>query len=1140
MQADTIRSSPDSASLSSTKETQWTSALLSEVDPARYVVSGQIAQGGLGRVMRAEDVRMGRMVALKELIDREQEAEDRFVREALLTSRLQHPSIVPVYEAGRWPTGAPFYAMKLVSGRSLAEVIKEPRGLDERLPLVTHVLAVAQAMAYAHAERIIHRDLKPANVLVGDFGETVVIDWGLAKELSAAPGEASASASPSDAAPPEEQATAALTVVGTVVGTPAYMPPEQAAGGAVDERADVYAIGAMLYHLLAGAPPYEGTARKVVSEVLQRPPPPLAGRTPGVPEDLLAIVGKAMARRPEARYPSARELADDLGRFHAGQLVGAHRYSMRELALRFARRHRGTLSVAAAALFVLLAGGTYGLVRVMHARDHAAEEQARAEQALVLVEEARKAAVDRADQLLLVQARTALDRDPNESLTWLQSLSPGFTEWSAVRTLAADARGRGVARVLRGHRMYINSMVFAPDGRTLYTASDDRTVRLWDLERGQHRVLTTHSDEAWGVRVSSSGRYVVTTSLDRQIRVHDLEQGTVKALLGHTEAVVDAVFTPDEGALLSYGDDGTVRWWDAKTGEGRTLCDDAELCVKAYFTRDRRYGVSAGLGGKTGPEVVSRRGPGAVAWLDVGAGTVRRAPAAVSVHADIVRLLGILPIDIQHDGQRIAAGGGDGIVRLWEPATGRVQELVGHDAPVARMLFASDGRRLASADVDGTVRLWDLATGTSRVARGHEGLVTRLMFSPDGRWLASAGSDWTTRLWDLETDQRRTLSGARDTVFALDFSPDSRALAAASFDGVVRLFRVDAGLSQVFGRHAAPALALEIDAQSRRVATGDARGEVHVRALDTGEQRVFQGSAEHRVLRVAFTADGTYLVSSGDDGMVRVWDREGRARHQHRPGGSAHPLFALSPDGTRLAVAGAAVHIVRLADGTSRALQSVTSDVEWIAFSPDGRRLGTTHADGSVRLWDPDGEEVRVLGGHDRWGTGLVFSPAGGLLATGGFDHLLRLWDLGGAPPRSIETGGAWAAHLEFTRDGRLLFGLNGLANAQVWDVERGALTQELRGHAGRVLSLHPAPDGRTAISTGEDGTVRVWDLVTSQSMVLRGHAGKVYDARVLPEGRGFVSVGEDGTVRLWPDDLPRDPEGLRAWITGAVQAAGP
>jgi len=226
------------------------------VDPVHYAVAGEHARGGLGRILRARDRRLGRPVALKELLVDDHGAATRFVREAMLTARLQHPSIVPVHEAGRWPDGKPFYAMKLVAGRSLADVIRAARTFDERLALLPIAIAVCEAVAYAHSQRIIHRDLKPANVLVGEYGETVVVDWGLAKDLS----HASQSPDlPSDASSLEDSADVGpdgATVAGAVIGTPAYMAPEQAAGQPADERSDVYALGALLYAMLAGAPPF--------------------------------------------------------------------------------------------------------------------------------------------------------------------------------------------------------------------------------------------------------------------------------------------------------------------------------------------------------------------------------------------------------------------------------------------------------------------------------------------------------------------------------------------------------------------------------------------------------------------------------------------------------------------------------------------------------------------------------------------------------------------------------------------------------------------------------------------------------------------------------------------------------------------
>jgi tetratricopeptide (TPR) repeat protein len=322
-------------------------AQLPSVDASAYELRNELGAGGMGKVVIARDRRLGRLLAVKVARASDPSVRVRFTREAVLTARLQHPSIIPVHEAGVWPGDEPFYAMKLVAGAPLSKLIARTRTLDERLALLPNVIAVVDALAYAHAQRVIHRDLKPDNVIVGEYGETIVIDWGLAKELDRDDDDAA------DAAPYRRLA-AGQTLVGAAMGTPPYMAPEQAAGQRVDERADVYGLGAMLYHVLSGAQPYKGdTAEQVMDQVLEGPPAPLATRQDGIPKDLLAIVDKAMAREPSARYANAKQLADDLKRFERGQLVAAHAYSRAELIRRWLARHRLPVAIASIALVAI-------------------------------------------------------------------------------------------------------------------------------------------------------------------------------------------------------------------------------------------------------------------------------------------------------------------------------------------------------------------------------------------------------------------------------------------------------------------------------------------------------------------------------------------------------------------------------------------------------------------------------------------------------------------------------------------------------------------------------------------------------------------------------------------------------------------
>ena len=388
------------------------------VERDRYTFEAEHARGGLGRIIEARDLRLDRTVAVKELLKSGDDAEARFIREALITARLQHPSIVPIHDLARDSAGKPFYSMKMVSGCSLAEVIEERRTLAERLALLPNVIAVADAMAYAHGQRVIHRDLKPANVLIGPFGETVVIDWGLAAQLS------ESRRSSHSVATAYEIATSGLTVAGTVMGTPEYMPVEQAEGKPVDERADVYAIGAILYHVLAGQPPYQGSnSKEVLASIAKQDPTPIEQRKPGVPKELATIIHKAMSRNANARYPTARELAEDLKRFQTGQLVSAHSYSRAALMRRWVRRYRLPVMVTAVFLLVLSIVGVASIRRIVRERNFARESQKTAVQARVESEEARTLAERRRDEMILIQARTSLQRDPDHGNRLVKRIS---------------------------------------------------------------------------------------------------------------------------------------------------------------------------------------------------------------------------------------------------------------------------------------------------------------------------------------------------------------------------------------------------------------------------------------------------------------------------------------------------------------------------------------------------------------------------------------------------------------------------------------------------------------------------------------------------------------------------------------------
>jgi serine/threonine-protein kinase len=342
----------------------------------RYTLTRLHARGGIGQVWLARDADLGREVALKEL--RPEQANNpvvwsRFLEEAKITGQLEHPNIVPVHELVRAGEGRqPFYTMRFVKGRTLSEAIQDyhrrralgQAGTLEFRTLLGAFLGVCNAVAYAHSRGVIHRDLKPQNVILGDYGEVIVLDWGLAKLVER----------------PEETLTPAValaldadrgeTVEGQVLGTPAYMSPEQAEGrwDSVDRRTDIYGLGAILYEILAGQPPFDGDGiAELLRKVATEPPAPPRSLCPATPPPLEAVCLKALAKRPGDRYASARDLADEVRHYLADEPVSAYPEPAIAKLSRWGRRHRTLVAAASLLLIAAVAGLSVGTVLLSQA-----------------------------------------------------------------------------------------------------------------------------------------------------------------------------------------------------------------------------------------------------------------------------------------------------------------------------------------------------------------------------------------------------------------------------------------------------------------------------------------------------------------------------------------------------------------------------------------------------------------------------------------------------------------------------------------------------------------------------------------------------------------------------------------------------
>ncbi|MCX5743384.1 MAG: serine/threonine-protein kinase [Proteobacteria bacterium] len=551
----------------------------------RYAEGDEIARGGMGRVVDATDGVLGRTVAVKQVLSRDPEILRRFARETRITARLEHPSIVPVYDAGTSPDGTPFYVMRKVTGRPLEQLVAEAATLAARLALVPHVLASAQAVAHAHRRGVVHRDLKPSNILVGELGETVVIDWGLAKVIGEPEGEDDREG-PSDVTEMAGAGDSLRTRIGQVFGTPGFMSPEQLRGDPVDERGDVYALGATLYYLLSQHSPHEaasGTA--MMGAALVGPPRPLAAIVDGVPPELSTIVDTALAHEPAQRYVDAAALAAELQRFLTGQLVASHRYSRRERLRRFVRRHRLPLAIGTLAVVALVAFAVVAISRVTRARDAADTQATLATSRLRDAEAARASEAERADQLLLLQARTLVETNPTGAVALVKQLRQPAERWQRLwrnaRGIAAGARSAGIAHGMAGPPQAM-SIRFSPDGLHAVVFGDDHVIYAYDLVHATSRVVATVDAQIDQVAYLDADRLIMWSYGQQPPRLTELALATGAPLRSLTLASQPQAVVVTPGVILWSDAQGIL--WRISTAPGDLVVTPVPLDTPVHVS----------------------------------------------------------------------------------------------------------------------------------------------------------------------------------------------------------------------------------------------------------------------------------------------------------------------------------------------------------------------------------------------------------------------------------------------------------------------------------------------------------------------------------------------------------------------------
>jgi len=1127
-----------------------------------YDLITEIARGGMGVVYRARQASLNREVALKMILSGRLASEadiKRFCAEAEAAAQLQHPNIVAVHEVGEC-RGQHYFSMDFVEGKDLAQLAKDcPMGSEKA---AVYVKKVATAVHYAHEQGIIHRDLKPQNILIDRADEPRVTDFGLAKRVEFDTG---------------------LTASGAVLGSPGYMAPEQAGGrnAEVGPGTDVYALGAILYHLLTGRSPFRAaTPLETLKQVTESEPAAPRSLNPSIPVDLETVCLKCLEKQPARRYESAKDLADELGRYLRHEPVRARRASLRERAAKWAKRNPTMVAMSAVVMAVAMLGfgGVFWQLQATKLALHQANQNAIAE------------ATARAPRL--APGLTLHHDGPVASVVFSRD---GRRILSASHDKTAriwDARTGEVIRELRGHQGVVGGAAYDLEEKRVLTFSfdtqfrfshlspigdllessriprfSDQTARLWDSETGREVAVLLHPDQVVDATFSPDGRKVITASWDHKARVWNATTGEkLKVLVGHAAALLTARFSPDSrhlvttssgytynyklhpggggGSSSTLDESSVARIWDVESGSQLTSLKNRTRTApimggpgssrcRAAFSPDGRRVVTA-----------ARHPANLVIW-NVESG---RAEAPLRGHEQEVSQARFSP-----EGARVVTASVDETARIWDARSGRqIAELISHEGPVLYAEFSPDGTRVVTASADGTARVWDAETGAGvAVLIGHTDKVYQARFSPDGMRIVTASEDKTLRLWDAATlgQLSRVLRGHRGAVVRLDFSPDGRRVVTGSKDRTARTWDVATGTEVAVMQGYAGIRAQEL----REKALGEL---TTVRFSPDGRLIVTVAEDDHAfVQKVSFSGKPVGLPSQvGTFSPARLWDAgDHTVAHLLQGHECGVSLAVFSPDSGRL---------LSVPDGRIRKTVRTRGTF--------GRGWGGSSSELqgplAVRVWDTKtGNQIVTLEGHSKSIGAAAFSPDGNLIATADAEQV-RVWSAhDGKELRALQRPPV-ARHLDFAPDSRRLL-VEGVGHLGIWDAQTGKnlvsfessslpfTFAELSRDASRVLAHSPhgdvhvfdsqsgevlvrldytetqlrqvllSPDGQLLVTIAWDEVARVWDADSGEQLrVLEGHDDDILFAAFSPDGEWLGTASEDYTARLWPVSALRGP----------------